>query len=350
MEKKYLKLIIILISLIFVVSSLNTQPISTYNIFTKNNINTNNTDKIVQLHNIAINPSINYIMSINNEISKLRTKTTNKFKNSLNKTIIKKKSKIETGCCSVLLQINSSTYVYAYRRDSAYTANLYLKKVKLHGIEALKEYKTRNTYFFHTIIFKNGWYLGAGGSDNPKVNEYLENLGAKMIYKNSINSTYMQKAMQKVKSSGLGHFVIKSPNGKVGVAVYNYDVSKLKIFKMKSGEYLSIPNSPNLFRHGEYIIKNSSVDAAIYIAGTDKFGVNRRNIMVYDVTNFKYDENNTKNNTKTLIKIWTSNDNGKYVGRASSKSDNIIFNGKIVRAESIPIIPNKKYIGELTLK
>lgn len=53
----------------------------------------------------------------------------------------------------------------------------------------------------------------------------------------------------------------------------------------------------------------------------------------------------------TKIKIWTSNDNGRYVGRnTGKKADHIIFNGKKIYASSIPKIPNKKYIGEVILK
>ena len=262
------------------------------------------------------------------------------------------KTKIEDGCSSILFQVSSNSYVYGYRRDSSYVASLYLKKVKFYGIEALKEYKTTNTYFFHSIIFKNGWYIGAGGVDNPKVNKYLENLGAKMVYKKKISSADMKNAMKKVRSLGLGHFVIKSPTGKVGVAIYNKGSFKLSIFTMKSGEYLVIPNSVRLFKKGKIVVKKSnSVDASIYIAGSDRFGVNRRNIMMYNITNIKY-MNTTSNKTitETKIKIWTSNDSGKYVGRnTGNKADNIIFNGKKVLASLIPKIPNKKYIGEVIL-
>ncbi|BBL62491.1 hypothetical protein MARBORIA2_07230 [Methanobrevibacter arboriphilus] len=339
---KHLKFIFMIIFLLFVVSSLECSlatDIDKNNIFIGNNIKTN-----VETNSTS-NDTLNTKIDSKKEDSKTNTPTNISSKS---------KSKIETGCCSIILQINSSAYTYAYRRDSTYAANLYIKKVKLYGIEALKEYKTTNTYFFHSIIFKNGWYLATGGSDNPKVNKYLQNLGAKMVYKNTINSVYMKKAMKKVKSLGLGHFVIKAPNGKVGVVIYNYGVSKLSIFKMKSGEYLSIPNSPNLFRHNKYTVKkNKSVDAAIYIAGTDKFGVNRRNIIVYNVENFKYKNKLNKNklNKKTLIKIWVSNDNGRYVGRnTGNKADNVIFKGKTVYAGSIPKIPNKRYIGKVLLK
>ena len=262
------------------------------------------------------------------------------------------KTNLKDGCSSIILHLNSSSYVYGYRRDATYSASLYLKKVKLYGNEALKEYKTTNTYFFHSIIFKNGWYLGAGGIDNPRVNKYLEDLGAKMVYKKKISSTDMKKAMKKVRSLGLGHFVIKSPNGKVGVVIYNKGSSKLSIFNMKSGEYLVIPNSIRFYKKGKIVVKKSNpVDAGIYIAGSDRFGVNRRNIMMYNVNNIKYNNISTnKTISQTKIKIWTTNDSGKYVGRSTAKrADDVIFKGKKILAKSIQKIPNKKYVGELIL-
>ncbi len=338
-------------------------------------------------NSITIRNSI--IISKNNILNSTSSAKSNK-KNSINEIIIGKKlksvskTKLESGCCSVVLQVNNSSFAYGYRRDSTYAASLYVKKVKLYGIEGLKEYKTTNTYFFHTLILKNGWFVGAGGSDNPSVNKYLEDLGAKMAYKGVITSSYMSMAMKKVRSLGIGHFIIKSPKGKVGVAIYNGG-SKLSIFRLNSGEYISIPNSPWSFRKGTYTVKKSSpVDAAIYIAGTDKFGINRRNIMVYNVANIKSKiaiKNNSTNSskksstnkntdnttnkttnkitnkityqtiTKTKINIWTTNDDGRYVGRNTGwKYDNIFYKGKKIAGSSIPKIPNKKYIGEVILK
>jgi len=298
---------------------------------------------------------------INKNIAEIRDPIKNTKYNEL---IIEKKpktiseSKLESGCCSVVLHVNNNSYVYGYRRDSSYAADIYLKKVKLYGIEGLKEYKTRNTYFFHTLILKNGWFISAGGSDNPQVNKYLEDLGAKMAYNKKINKTYILKAMQKVKSLGIGHFVIKSPKGKVGVAIYNRG-SKLSIFRMKNGEYVSIPNSPRSFRKGNYLTKKSSpVYSGIYIAGTDVFGFSRRNIMMYSVSNIQskiaiknLNKTSFKTITKTKVKIWAINDNGKYVGRnTKSKYDNVFYKGKKTFGNSLSIIPNKKYIGEAILK
>lgn len=90
-----------------------------------------------------------------------------------------------------------------------------------------------------------------------------------------------------------------------------------------------------MFRKRTYTVKKSKpVDSAIYIAGTDRFGVNRRNIMIYNVKNIVQTSKNSKkiNKTtkKTKINIWVTNDNGKYVGRSSNRSDNVIFKGKII--------------------
>lgn len=100
------------------------------------------------------------------------------------------------------------------------------------------------------------------------------------------------------------------------MGIYNKRSSKLNIFKMKPDEYLSISNSPGFFRKGTYTVKKSKlVDTTIYIVGTDKFGVDKRNMMVYDVKNTTDTNKNKTNkaNAKTKINIWVSNDNGKYI-------------------------------------
>jgi hypothetical protein len=62
-----------------------------------------------------------------------------------------------SGCCSVLLHVRDGYDVFAYRRDSTYAANLYITVTSWYGKTAVKEYKTTNSYFFHTIITLDGW-------------------------------------------------------------------------------------------------------------------------------------------------------------------------------------------------
>ena len=253
------------------------------------------------------------------------------------------KKDLSYGCCSIVLHENDASFAYAYRRDSYYSADLYIEKTKLYNKEAIKEYKSVNGYFFHTVVLKDGWFIGSGGADIPSLNKYLENLGGKIASKGKITNNDMKIAQSTVRKLGIGHFIIKSPEGDVGVSIYNKGRTKTTIFKMKKGEYVSVPNSPYYYRKGKYTIqkKSSLVDAAIYIVATDKWGVNRRNIIAYDVK---------KVNKTTNVKIWASNDNGKYVGRNTNRADNIIYKGTTTKANSIPKIPNKKYIGETTLK
>jgi len=331
--------ILLAILAISTISDINAADNNESKTITSNNDNYNN--KILLNSDNSIESYINInSKNYNNIINHIKLTANIKNKSKTKKTMA-------NGCCSIILHVNSSSYVYGYRRDASYAANIYVKKVKIYGMEGLREYKTKNTYFFHSLILKNGFYIGAGGRDNPKVNKYLEKLGAEMAYKNKITVKDLNKAKIRVKSLGIGHFVIKSPAGNVGMVIYNNGRIKTSIFKMKDGEYLSIPNSPSLFRKGKYTIKKSSpVDAAIYIGGSDRFGVNRRNMMIYDVKNVLDTSMNTET---TTIDIWVTNDNGKYVGKASNRADIVIFNKKKIFAKSIPKIPNKKYVGTLLL-
>jgi len=285
-------------------------------------------NKDTNYENLIVN---NYNKNINLELTK-----------STNSNIKPDKTELSSGCCSVVLQGKNNTFAYAYRRDSTYAAPLYIKKTNLHGKEALKEYKTVNGYFFHTVVLKDGWFIGSGGADIPRLNRYLEDLGGKIASKGKITNNDIRLAHSAVRSLGIGHFIIKSPDGNVGVSIYNRGRSKTAVFKMKEGEYVSVPNNPAHYRKGKYTANKSSlVDSAIYTAATDRWGVNRRNIIAYDVK---------KMDKTTNVKIWASNDDGRYVGRKTMRADNIIYKGTTTKASSIPKIPSKKYIGEATLK
>lgn len=252
-------------------------------------------------------------------------------------------NKIGNGCCSVLLHVKNGVDIFSYRRDSTYAANLYIKKISWYGKEALKEYKTTNGYFFHTIIAKNGWIVSTGGPDVVWINKKMESIAGRISNKGKITRTDMNSAYSLLKKLKMGHFLIKDPNGNVGLAIYYYGGSKLKIFKMRNGEYVSVPNSPRYYRSGVLSSTKLSnpVNSAIYLAGTDRWGVNRRNIITYEVKNIL---------NITRINIWASFDGGKLIKRYRGKPDNIIFAGRVIYAKSLPRIPNKKFIGQATLK
>lgn len=251
--------------------------------------------------------------------------------------------KIGNGCCSVLLHVENGVDVFSYRRDSTYAANLYIKKISWYGKEAIKEYKTTNGYFFHTIIAKNGWIVSTGGPDVVWINKKMESIAGRISTKGKITRTDMNSAYSLLKKLRMGHFLIKDPQGNVGLAIYYYGGSKLKIFKMRNGEYVSVPNSPRYYRSGLLSSTKLSnpVNSAIYLAGTDRWGVNRRNIITYEVKNIL---------NITRINIWASFDGGKLIKRYRGKPDNIIFAGRVIYAKSLPRIPSKKFIGQATLK
>jgi len=69
--------------------------------------------------------------------------------------------------------------VFAFRRDSTYTANLYIHRLNWYGKDTIKEYKTSNGYFFHTIISNSGWIVATGGPDIPYLNRELEALAGR---------------------------------------------------------------------------------------------------------------------------------------------------------------------------
>lgn len=252
-----------------------------------------------------------------------------------------KVNKLNSGCCSVLVHVKKGVDVFSYRRDSTYAANLHIIKTKWHGKEAVKEYKITNGYFFHTIITRNGWIVSTGGPDIVWINKKLENLAGQVSVRGHIKKSDINSAYALLRKEGLGHFLIKDPEGNVGLAIYKSGHSKIKVFKMKDREYISVPNSPIYYRQGIITKKANSVSSAIHLAGTDRYGVNRRNIITYNVQNI---------HNSTEINIWASYDGGKLIKRYRGKPDNIIFRGHKIYANTLPRIPSKKYIGKVTLR
>lgn len=297
-------------------------------------------NRSVEFGSNQVNYTTHNVMNINNNTSNVNSTKISEVPKTASNTV---PQKIGNGCCSVLLHVKNGVDVFAYRRDSTYAANLYIKKISWYGKEALKEYKTTNGYFFHTIIAKNGWIVSTGGPDVVWINKKMESLAGKISTKGKITRTDMNSAYSLLKKLRMGHFLIKDPQGNVGLAVYYYGGSKLKIFKMRNGEYVSVPNSPRYYRSGVLSTAKLSnpVSAAIYLAGTDRWGVNRRNIITYEVKNIL---------NITRINIWASFDGGKLIKRYRGKPDNIIFAGRVIYAKSLPRIPNKKFIGQATLK
>ena len=237
-----------------------------------------------------------------------------------------------SGCCSVLLHVRDGYDVFAYRRDSTYAANLYITVTSWYGKTAVKEYKTTNSYFFHTIITLDGWMVGIGGADAPGVVQQLEQLAGNTVASGKITSSTVNSALTLVsKLYGIGHFIIKAPNNVVGYAIVNSG-RRSGIFTMSNGQYLAVPNSPSCYRNG-FVSTSSPVATTMSLAYNNPWGVNHRNVIAYEYVK-------TSDLFNNIIKI------NVYASK-SLRSDNIIYRGKFISGSSLPTTPSKRYIGQV---
>ena len=253
------------------------------------------------------------------------------------KAILTIKETAETGCTSLYVQVSNHEAVAGFRRDATNAKTLHIVKYKLNGIPAVKQYKT-NSYFFHTIVAANGWMAGTGGIDNPQINHAIENLAGKMIKVGKIKKSHLRKIQGYERQLGLGHFSIKAPNGKFAV-VWG---SKIICGKLKPGEYFKAPNARSMFHHGNYKhFSKNPAKAAIKIAASDSFGINRR-----DATAFHWKATTHEGKTTAKLKVYAANDNGKLAGRSTGHlKDDVIFKGKFFSKNKLPKTPSKLLLG-----
>jgi hypothetical protein len=274
----------------------------------------------------------------------MKTSTTNNGNTNINPTFrhqsnsnfyLSKDSKnFGTGCCSILLHVNNGNDVFSFRRDSTYPANLYFVQSQWYGKDTLKEYKTASGYFFHTIIAKDGWIVSTGGPDIPYLNRQLEDLAGRTSVSGQITSNTITNAKHILWRLGMGHFLIKSPNDDVGLVLYNGGTST-HLFKMTNGQYVSVPNSPYYYRSG-YRSTSNPIASAINLAITDGWGVNRRNIITYHIT-----QEEDLINYATSINVYASR---------TRMADYIYFGGGIISGYSLPRAPGYKALGRVLLK
>jgi len=236
-----------------------------------------------------------------------------------------------SGCCSVILHVRDGYDVFAYRRDSTYAANLYITVTSWYGKTAVKEYKTTNNYFFHSIITLDGWMVGIGGTNSLGMVQQLEKLAGNTVSSGKITSSTVNNALNSISKYGMGHFIIKAPNNVVGYAIVNSG-RKSGIFTMSNGQYLAVPNSPSCYRNG-FVSTSSPVATTMSLAYNNPLGGNHRNVIAYEYVK-------TSDLFNNIIKI------NVYASK-SLRSDNIIFRGKFISGSSLPTIPSKRYIGQV---
>ena len=248
----------------------------------------------------------------------------------------------KTGCCTVLLHVKSGYDILSYRRDSSYEADMHIDKIDFNGQTAITEYKLQNGAFTHTIITQNGWVITMGGNDYPVINKELVDLGSNITSQGHIEEKDLDSAKKLLKIEELGHFVIKAPDGTVGLVSYDQGSSVTELFKMNDGEFIRINNNPTYYETGEFQeYGQDPVNDSIKIAGLDPFGLHRRDIITYNLT---------ENNNSSNLNIWASFDGGAFFKAAGGQPDNIIYMGNTTNSTEIPKIPNKKFLGEQVLQ
>lgn len=236
-----------------------------------------------------------------------------------------------------ICSVSNYEAVAGFRRDATNAKTLHIVKYTLNGKQAIKQYK-KNSYFFHLVTTADGWMFGTGGWDNPSINHAIEKLAGKMAKTGKIKRSYLKKIQKYERRLTIGHFSIKAPNGKYAI-VWG---SSIKTGKLKSGQYISVPNVKSCFRHGTWAkFSKDPAKAAIKIAATDSFGVNRR-----DATAFHWKATTSEGKTTSTLKVYVANDNGHLMGRNTGHlKDNVYFKGKFFSKNKLPKTPSKLLLG-----
>lgn len=245
----------------------------------------------------------------------------------------------EMGCCSIYVQINNTDSICGFRRDSTYAADLHIDTQNFYGRTAIKQYKNAGGYSFHLITTSDGWMIGTGGADSASINKKIECLAGRMVADGKFDNAKLRTIRSYINQLGIGHFVIKAPNGKY-VIVW---IGGYKFGKLAPGQFISVPNFQSCFRTGNYASYGKDpLSAALKIIATDPYGINKRDIVLYHLTK------TTKSyKTTSSVKVYAANDNGKYSnkGDKSYLKDNIYFKGKYYSKNSLPYPLSKKYLG-----
>ncbi|GAA5818928.1 MAG: conserved hypothetical protein partial [Methanobrevibacter sp. CfCl-M3] len=256
-------------------------------------------------------------------------------------------SNVVNDCCSVALQVSDNLTVWGFRRDSPEDDTLSISKVKFDDEYAVVQKRTSGDYFAHVTIFEDGWSLSIGGTSDGTLNKKIQELGYNISKNGSISMDDIDQALNLLNLSGMGHFLIKSPDGSYGFCIYNdeQNIQNIsRIGKLKEGEYLSVPNGADYFREGNIpsVTKSNAVDEVIMLEGTDRWGFNRKDILSYLI---ETGDNNIN------VGVYGTYDDGKLINYTSpAKPDDILFNEKeFINGSSLPIVPGKMFIGQINL-
>lgn len=242
-------------------------------------------------------------------------------------------------CCSFLIQENGET-VYGFRQDSPLNGfGVQINEQNWNGLKIIKqEIDTTNTYFFHGIITENGWVASQGGSQYDSASRNIERIAATIITTNDISPIYLDQIRGILSGYGYGHFVVKAPDGRYGIAFHNTYLTGT----LQAGQFLVVPNYSSSWYTGEYkTYASNPVDALIAICSYEDSGLNRRDLVTYD-----YKPHETSNGVFYGVDIFATNDNGRNVGLDTAGIvTHVWYKGQYFAASSIPQNPGKLYLG-----
>ena len=243
----------------------------------------------------------------------------------------------DIGCCSIVWQLEDNHTMFTHRRDSNTTVDVYIQPVNLSGVNCIKQFKTDRGYFTHVLITEDGWFVGFGGLDDGSDSHRCEQIALEMIKNKTITKKSLKEIQKIKKPYGMGHFLIKAPNGKYGFA----SIDKVKKGKIEPGRYISLPNNYSLSRANNLSLDtDDKVKAMTELAQTDLYGVDRREILTYDF-------NPAVNNT--TVDVYVSNEDGSYLNESYTKYiDNIFLKHNETKGSDIPIAPDYKKMGTVS--
>ena len=243
-------------------------------------------------------------------------------------------------CCSFIIQESNGQTVYAFRQDSPLNGyGVEINSQEWYGRNIIKqEIDTLYTYFFHSIITEDGWVIGQGGSQYDGDSRAIERIAGAIVSNNDISPNYLKQARDILYDYDYGHFVVKAPDGRYGIAFYD----RILTGTLYPGQFMVIPNEIEYYQKGNYKDYGADpVDAIIQICSYDDSGLNRRNLFTYD-----YKIHDTPNGLFYGADVYVTNDNGHNVGLDTSRIvTHFYYNGNYYPAYAVPENPGKLYVG-----
>ena len=266
------------------------------------------------------------------------------YENINNNNKLNDKNLRSDGCSSTVIQNGNDDCAFTFRIDSSklFSINIDFQK------DGILQYKTDQTFFWHSIINKDGWIFGNGGVDCPLLSERLEAYSKIMAKKSIIIDEFIKNAFEIKSMQTLGHYFVKSPNGTYALVIYDKTSKKVKIEKGKlnSGEYIICPNDYEYYRKGKISdlnIKGNNTYISRYLAAIDQYSSERTNEFTY---------NYMKKDKSKIIDVFASNDDGSLSKKPNTSrySNDIFINEKYIFGENVPIIMDGMYLGRYTPK